>query len=74
MNISYISDDKNKTKKENEELTKQIHNLMNQYPPCPENISIKKEYLNEWQKKDYNDSKITKLCCTLLPKTIKLCN
>ena len=41
---------------------------MNQYPPCPENISIKKEYLNEWQKTDYNESKITKLCCTLLPK------
>ena len=51
VNISYISDDKNKTKKENEELTKQLHDLMNQYPPCPENISIKKEYLIEWQKK-----------------------
>ena len=41
---------------------------MNQYPVCPENISIKKDYLSEWQKIDYNESKITKLCCTLLPK------
>jgi hypothetical protein len=68
VNISYISDDKNKTNKENEELTKQLHDLMNQYPICPENISIKKDYLNEWRKKDYNECKITKLCCTLLPK------
>ena len=29
VNISYISDDKNKPKKENEELTKQLHDLIN---------------------------------------------
>jgi hypothetical protein len=41
----------------------ELHDLMNQYGICPENISIKKDYLNEWQKKN-NESKITKLCCT----------
>ena len=46
----------------------ELHDHFNQYPPCPENISIKKENLNEWQKENYNESKISKLCCTLLPK------
>ena len=46
----------------------ELHDKFNQYPPLPINMSIKKEYLNEWQQKDYHESKIKKLCCTLLPK------
>ena len=46
----------------------ELHDHFNQYPPCPENVSIKKEDLNEWQQEDYNESKITKLCCTLKSK------
>ena len=46
----------------------ELHDKFNQYPPCPENISIKKEYLSEWQQENYNETNITKLCCTLQPK------
>ena len=46
----------------------ELHDKFNQYPPLPINMSIKKEYLNEWQQEDYHESKIKKLCCTLLPK------
>ena len=31
-------------------------------------MNSKKEYLNKWQKQDYSESKINKLCCLLLPK------
>lgn len=41
------------------------HDYFNAYPLCPENISIKKSNLNEWQQKDYKESKIKKLCLTL---------
>lgn len=45
-----------------------LHDYMNNYPPCPENISIKKNQLNEWQQKDYHESKIEKLCLTFHDK------
>ena len=31
-------------------------------------MQVKTEYLNEWQQEDYKESKISKLCCSLLPK------
>ena len=40
---------------------KELHNLHNNYPLAPENLSIKKEWLNEWQQNDYHESKIEKL-------------
>ena len=46
----------------------ELHTHMNNYPPCPENISIKKEYLNEWQKEGYRNSNIKKLCTTFNDK------
>ena len=45
-----------------------LHDYLNQYPPLPENMIIKKDYLNDWQPNNYNESKINKLCCSLLPK------
>ena len=41
------------------------HNYFNDYPLCPENISIKKNELNLWQQENYKESKIQKLCLTL---------
>ena len=72
-------DDDNNDKDDNKETTgylfsvdlhipKELHNYMNNYPPCPENIVIQKEYLSEWQKEDYKTSKVKKLCCTFNDK------
>jgi hypothetical protein len=36
--------------------------------PCPEKISVKKEFLSEWQQEDYHESKITKLYTTFNDK------
>jgi hypothetical protein len=47
---------------------KELNDYLNQYPPLPENMIIKKDYLNDWQQKGYNESKINKLCCSLAPK------
>ena len=46
----------------------ELHDYFNHYPPLPENKVIKKEYLNEWQQENYNESKVKKLCCSLSPK------
>ena len=46
----------------------ELHDYLNQYSPLPENMIIKKNYLNDWQQKDYNESKINKLCCSLASK------
>jgi hypothetical protein len=46
----------------------ELHDHMNQYPPLAENMSIKKEYLNEWQQKDYKQSNIKKLCLSFHDK------
>jgi hypothetical protein len=35
-----------------------LHDHFNNYPPCAENISIKKDYLNEWQQNNYHETKI----------------
>ena len=45
-----------------------LHDYMNNYPPCPENISINKSDLNGWQQEGYKNSKIKKLCCTFYDK------
>ena len=45
-----------------------LHKIHNQYPFFPENMAIKKNNLNEWQQKDYKESKIKKLCNTLNDK------
>jgi hypothetical protein len=44
------------------------HDYFNAYPLCPENRSIKKSELNQWQQEDYKESKIKKLCLTLYNK------
>ena len=46
-----------------------MHDYFNNYAPCPENISIKKSDLSEWQQENYNESKITKLCTSLKDKS-----
>jgi hypothetical protein len=46
----------------------ELHDKFNNYPPLPENMIIKKEYLNKWQQENYNESKIKKLCCSLNDK------
>ena len=38
------------------------HDYFNNYPLCPENISIKKNELNDWPQENYKESKINKLC------------
>ena len=42
-----------------------LHDYFNGYTPLPINKSIKKKDLNEWQQKDYNETKVEKLCCSL---------
>jgi len=49
-------------------IPENLHNYMNNYPPCPENISIQKEYLNGWQQDNYRKSNIKKLCTTFNDK------
>jgi hypothetical protein len=41
---------------------------MNNYPPCPENITIKKNDLSTWQQEGYKESKVEKLCLTFYDK------
>jgi hypothetical protein len=43
---------------------KELHDKMNNYVPLPDNIQVKKDDLNEWQKENYHESKIRKLCCS----------
>ena len=52
----------------NVSYSEELHDYFNQYPPLPSNMNVKKEYLNKWQQENYNESKINKLCCSLLPK------
>lgn len=52
----------------------ELHDKFNNYVPCPENISIKKDYLSEWQQHNYTESKITKLCTTFLDKNSYVVN
>jgi len=49
-------------------INQKHHDYMNNYPICPENISIKKDDLNEWQKENYKNSNIKKLCLTFYDK------
>lgn len=49
-------------------IPKELHDYMNGYIPCPENISIDPSNLNHWQREGYKESPITKLCTTFLPK------
>jgi alkyl hydroperoxide reductase subunit AhpC len=44
------------------------HDYFNDYPLCPENISIKKKDLNGWQQENYKESHVKKLCLTLYDK------
>jgi hypothetical protein len=50
------------------------HDYFNNYPLCPENISINKCELNDWQQENYKQSKINKLCLTLHDKTNYIVN
>jgi hypothetical protein len=43
-------------------LNDKYHDHFNNYPLCPESISIKKNNLNEWQQQGYKESTIKKLC------------
>ena len=47
---------------------KKLHDLHNNYPLAPENKTIKKEWLNDWQQEDYNESKIEKLITNFYDK------
>jgi hypothetical protein len=49
-------------------IPEKLHNYMNNYPPCPENISIEKDDLNQWQQENYKKSNIKKLCLTFKDK------
>ena len=49
-------------------IPKELHEKMNNYPPCPENICIDKDDLNDWQQKDYKKSNVKKLCLTFHDK------
>jgi hypothetical protein len=49
-------------------LPDELHDHFNNYPLFPENISIKKSELNDWQQKDYHESNISKLCLTFHDK------
>jgi len=42
-----------------------LHDYFNNYCPLPLNKTIKKNELNEFQTKDYKESNIKKLCCSL---------
>ena len=53
---------------------KKLHDLHNQYPLAPENASIKKEWLSEWQQQDYKESNIKKLITTFYDKTSYVIN
>lgn len=44
------------------------HDYFNNYVPCPENTTINKEWVSEWMKADYKQSKIGKLCTTFFDK------
>ena len=44
------------------------HDYFNDYPLCPENISIKKSDLNVWQQENYKETNVKKLCLTLYDK------
>ncbi len=45
-----------------------MHDYFNNYVPCPENIVIKKSYLNSWQQTEYKESRVSKLCTTFFDK------
>jgi hypothetical protein len=49
-------------------IDESLHDHMNNYPPCPENISIEKSFLSDWQQESYRKSNIKKLCCTFFDK------
>ena len=46
-------------------IPENLHDYFNGYTPLPVNKIIKKSELSEWQQKDYKESKVTKLCCSL---------
>ena len=50
-------------------IPEHLHDHFNNYPPCAEYISIKKEDLSECQQEWYNETKINKLCLSLNDKT-----
>ena len=49
-------------------IPESLHDHFNNYVPCPENISINKSDLNEWQQIDYKESKVQKLCTSFKDK------
>jgi hypothetical protein len=55
-------------------LNDKLHDYFNNYPLCPENISIKKDNLNEWQQENYKETKIEKLCLTFNDKNNYIIN
>lgn len=49
-------------------IPESLHDYFNNYVPCPDNMVIEKEYVADWMKADYKQSKIKKLCCSFLDK------
>lgn len=52
----------------NLKIPEKLHDYFNDYPLCPENLSIKKDELNIWQQQNYKQTEIKKLCLTLKNK------
>ena len=50
-------------------IPESLHDHFNNYVPCPENIQVKKSYLNKFQQENYHESKIRKLCTSFHDKT-----
>lgn len=46
----------------------ELHDYFNNYVPCPDNVQVQKEDLNDWQQEGYKSSKIRKLCCSFYDK------
>jgi hypothetical protein len=49
-------------------IPEELHDYFNNYVPCPENVTIKKDWVSDWMKPDYKQTKITKLCSTFIDK------
>lgn len=46
----------------------ELHDLHNNYPLCPESLTVKKQNLNLWQQENYKESNVKKLILSLNDK------
>lgn len=45
-------------------IPEHLHDYFNNYVPCPENVKVDKNDLNQFQQEGYKNSQIRKLCCS----------